>query len=143
MLGRLAKWLRLMGFSVEYAKPDVSDESIMDHCREESLFLLTRDRELAARYGRSMYMESDDFKEQIRNFLKEFRPDSALYFTRCPLCNSVLDRVPVTELGDKVPPGVRQRFEHVYHCPGCGKIYWEGSHFDSIGRTIRELTGEV
>lgn len=139
MLGKLARWLRLMGFSVEYAKSDKSDNEIIEHCKERGLFLLTRDKELAIRYQPSIYMPSDNYREQLKLFLGEFEATEELYFTRCPLCNGEIRKVPVREFDGEIPEGVRKRFEVIHLCTSCGKVYWEGSHFDVILKTIREL----
>ncbi len=82
MVGKLAKWLRLMGFYVEYANSELSDSEIMEHCGENHLFLLSRDRELCLRYPKSMYIESDDHNEQLKQVLREFPYNSSKYFTR-------------------------------------------------------------
>ena len=142
MLGKLARWLRLMGFSVEYAKPERTDDDILTTCIEKGLFLLTRDRELAQRYPNSMYMPSDKYPEQLRIFLATFKPDKSLYFSRCPLCNGKTVKTLIRDFEGEVPEGVRERFEHIYVCSVCGKIYWEGSHFEAILKTIKGLTGE-
>lgn len=139
MLGKTARWLRLMGFSVEYATPDIDDQEILEHCKAHSLFLLTRDRELARRYESSMYMNSDNYVEQVKRFLEQFKADENLYFTRCPLCNEELEVIPADEYSGDVPEGVKERYKVLHICNKCGKVYWEGSHFDSILATLKNL----
>lgn len=139
MLGKTARWLRLMGFSVEYATPDMKDDEIIRQCEERNMFLLTRDRDLTRRYAKSMYMASDDYHEQVKHFLTEFKADEGLYFTRCPLCNSELKVVPADEYSGEVPEDVKKRYQVLHICDNCGKVYWEGSHFDSILATLRNL----
>lgn len=139
MLGKMAKWLRLMGFYVEYANSTVTDDEILDHCIRNELFLVTRDKELSKRYEHSMYMPSDQYREQIRTFLGVFPPDSSLYFTRCPVCNGAMKTSRTADYPGEIPDGVRRRHEKLYICTECGKVYWEGTHFDAISETIREL----
>lgn len=142
MLGKLARWLRLMGFDVEYATSDLTDDEIMRYCSENRLFLLTRDKELAARYRISLYMESDSYEEQLKAFTSMFRPTPELYFTRCPLCNGTVRKMKTEEFGGPLPEGVRLRQRHIYVCEECGKAYWEGSHFDAILKKLNGIMNE-
>lgn len=139
MLGKLTRWLRLMGFSVEYASSDLTDGEIIRHCSENGLFLITRDKELSARYKASIYMVSDNYSEQMRIFTSIFRPSPELYFTRCPLCNGSVRKMETKNYPGQLPEGVRMRQQHVYVCDSCGKVYWEGSHFDAISKKINEV----
>lgn len=139
MLGKTARWLRLMGFSVEYAPSDITDDEILDHCRTEDAFLLTRDKDLSRRYEKSLYFDSDNYVDHLKLFLGKFKSDENLYFTRCPLCNGEIKMTPIDEYRGKVPEGVRERFQVLHICTKCGKVYWEGSHFDSILAALTEL----
>ena len=140
MLGKLTRWLRLMGFSVEYATSDLSDDEIISHCTKNHLFLLTRDRELSLRYRESFYMESDIYLEQLKDFTAVFRPDPELYFTLCPICNGSLIKTKIEDYTGNLPTGVRLLQKRVFVCKDCGKVYWEGSHFDAILKKINEIT---
>lgn len=142
MLGRTARWLRLMGFDVEYAPSDMDDDEIIDLCTDRNMFLITRDRELSVRYSNSMYVPSDNHIKQLEQFLSRFKADTSLYFTRCPLCNGHIDRIPISEFNGEVPDGVKKHFDTLYVCSVCGKVYWEGSHFKSILATLKELNPE-
>ncbi len=140
MLGKLTRWLRFMGFSVQYATSDLSDNDIIDYCTENRLFLLTRDRELSIRYRNSLYMESDRYTEQLKTFTDIFQPDPELYFTKCPLCNGSLRQMKIEDYKGDLPEGVRLLQNKIYVCVQCGKIYWEGSHFDAILKKINEFS---
>lgn len=139
MLGRLTRWLRLMGYSVEYASSEWSDAKIMEYCNSKGLFLLTRDRELSKRYSNSFYVRSENLNDQLAQFLSEFPPSRDLFFTRCPLCNGKTSRVPMSQVSDRVPDGVRGRYDSAFVCHNCGKVYWEGTHYDSILKTINSI----
>ncbi len=143
MLGKLAKWLRFMGFFAEYTGSEKSDSDILEYCRENKLFLLTRDRELCSRFGESMYIESDDYNEQMKQVLTRFPPNSSLYFTRCPVCNGLTKKIDTSEILDPLPEGVKKRFQYIYMCEDCGKVYWEGSHFDAILDTIGKFVKDL
>ncbi len=139
MLGKLARWLRLMGFSVEYAASNKSDNEVIELCRKTKLFLLTRDKELYSRYKPSMYFSSDNHLEQLSAFLSVIKPEKELYFTRCPLCNGRTEKRDTGSYNGVLPEGVKNHFTSIYVCSKCGKVYWEGSHFDSILKTINCL----
>lgn len=90
MLGRLCRWMRLLGYDVTYAGSEKEDAEILRECESRGLFLLTRDRELSRRYRESMYLESDDWRRQLAQVMAAFPPERSAMFTRCPLCNSSL-----------------------------------------------------
>ena len=142
MLGKLARWLRLMGFSVEYATSDLSDRDIIQYCKDNDLLLITRDKELAVRYKKSLYMESDNHVDQLRSFTSIFKPDPKLYFSRCPLCNGQVNRIRTPDYVGHLPEGVRIRQNVVYVCGECGKVYWEGSHFQAILKKLNQINQE-
>lgn len=139
MLGKLTRWLRLMGFSVEYASSDLADDEIIQHCKIQDLLLITRDRELSIRYKRSLYMESDNHVDQLRFFTAKFKPDPGLYFSRCPLCNGKVTKMNTLDYTGQLPEGVRLRQNLVYVCSDCGKVYWEGSHFQAILKKLNQI----
>ena len=143
MLGRLAKWLRLMGFYVEYARSDIGDMEIIEICREKKLFLLSRDKELCSRFSNSMYIQSDNHHEQLRQVLTRFHPVPPLYFSRCPLCNGEVEKLGTSEYNGVLPESVRERFDFIYTCKSCGKVYWEGSHFEAILDTLNDLERDL
>ena len=139
MLGKMCRWLRLMGYYVEYATSDMTDDSIIEVCSRENLILITRDRELSIRYRNSVYIKSDRHEEQLREFVARFPPDESLYFTRCPLCNGLLRVTDDPAIMESLPSGVRKLQNRVYICTHCGKIYWEGAHYASIKNEIRSI----
>ena len=128
-----------MGYYVEYATSDMTDDSIIEVCSRENLILITRDRELSIRYRNSVYIKSDRHEEQLREFVARFPPDESLYFTRCPLCNGLLRVTDDPAIMASLPPGVRKLQNRVYICTHCGKIYWEGTHYASIKNEIRSI----
>ncbi|WP_171823531.1 Mut7-C RNAse domain-containing protein [Thermogymnomonas acidicola] len=141
MLGRLCRWMRLLGYDVTYAGSEKEDAEILRECESRGLFLLTRDRELSRRYRESMYLESDDWRRQLAQVMAAFPPERSAMFTRCPLCNSSLVAVGNGEVSSLVPDGVLERHDRFYRCTGCGKVYWEGSHFRNIKGEIDRLRG--
>ena len=139
MLGTLTRYLRFMGYdtlSANSLEPGNTreDTALLGIARAEGRILLTRDRELARRGGeQAVFLESEDVMAQIRALSSRGLVTPAVVMDRCSLCNTVLRPATDAEIGgaDYVPEE-RISFEF-FLCPGCGKIYWMGSH----GRNLR------
>lgn len=141
MLGKFCRWLRLMGYDVQYATSDMNDNDIIEICQRENLVLITRDDELSHRYSPSVFIRNDDYHSQLREFISLYPPDRSRYFSRCPLCNGPLEKTSDSNIMESLPEGVKKLHDHVYVCRNCGKIYWEGSHYFSIMDRLNEITG--
>jgi len=141
MLGKLAKYLRFMGYDTYYPTGRMSDDEIMEIARKEGRILLTRDKELAKRSG-GIYVESENYEEQLKFVINRFHLNTDSLLSRCSICNVPLVKVDKREIKDKVPEYVYEHQDEFYMCPKCGRIYWYGSHTERIERKIRELMGE-
>lgn len=142
MLGRLARYLRFMGFDTEYARGR-TDEDVRRWAEREERILLTRDRELAHRVRGAMALEATDIDGQLTELRRAF-PSMRweVRCERCTLCNGILDRwspPPGGPLPAALSPDVVERGSQVYRCPSCGHFYWEGSH----GRSLRGRLARV
>ncbi|NPA90034.1 MAG: hypothetical protein GXO55_01085 [Chloroflexi bacterium] len=139
MLGRLAKWLRMLGYDVVFM-PDVPDIDILRRARAESRFLLTRDTALARR-ARSLgvFIHHQDLKAQLRELAEKGLISGPLPDTRCPICNVPLQAVPKPHVRDRVPPYVFQTQREFYECPQCHRIYWAGTHWQNVQATWKEI----
>lgn len=127
-----------MGFDAEYAPLEMNDTDIVRVCHESGRILITRDRELARRTPNSVLIGSQDHREQARQFVSIHPPDPEKMFSRCTECNGVLMRIRVTpELN--LPAGVVARFDTVYRCDFCGKMYWEGDHYHDILKSLSAM----
>jgi len=130
MLGRLARWLRMLGFDTESVKGPYAHGLIARSLREGRI-ILTRSHAVSLRKSlRVVQIRSESFREQIREVLmscglgpRDFEPHS-----RCSLCNAVLEGVPKESVKGKVPEVVFAEKVRFSRCPSCGRIYWEGSH---------------
>ena len=139
MVGRLARYLRIVGCDTTYARGR-SDEEILELARAEGRVILTRDRALAARTPRSLLLRSPLLVDQWRAVLDAF-PEipQALHFDRCTECNGELGRVGVptgTALPDGVPWDRVREGLPLYRCASCGHYYWEGSHTADVRARI-------
>ena len=141
MLGKLAKYLRFMGYDTYYPTGRMSDDEIMEIARKEGRILLTRDKELAKRSG-GIYVESENYEEQLKFVINRFHLNTDSLLSRCSICNVPLVKVGKREIKDKVPEYVYEHQDDFYMCPKCGRIYWYGSHTERIEKKIRELMGE-
>lgn len=130
MLGRLAKWMRLLGFDVHYDRT-ISDNEIIRISLEQERIILTRDTRLAERplAANHLFIENDNTKEQLRQILTSFHIEKVPGpLTRCSVCNTPLFPLAKQEVKDDVPHHVYQKNTIFLRCDRCGKIYWRGSH---------------
>jgi len=141
MLGRLAKWLRLLGFDVLYY-PDIEDREVIRISREHDRTILTRDtRMLQSRGARdAVFIRSDHISQQLLEIKDMLALHDSDLGERCIVCNGNLHKVSERgEVQDLVPDYVYHNFESFMRCNVCGKVYWEGSHYKKIRERISEI----
>lgn len=144
MLGRLARYLRFLGYDTEYVRGRPDDE-IARKAAADNRVLLTRDRDLAGRVARSLRLESSDLDDQLRAVRAAF-PDlrGDVAFTRCTLCNGILAAWapdPGEPWPAEVPMDRAARGLAVYRCEACRHLFWEGSHSASVRARLLRLRG--
>jgi len=126
MLGRLARWLRILGYDVAY-ESSISDNDLIARALRENRIILTMDRELANRKSAKnvLLLRSDDYKEQLKHVITYYKIDCESHiFSRCLLCNERLDSVEKEKIKDKVPPYVYATHDEFDICPQCRRAYW-------------------
>ncbi len=133
-LGRLASYLRLLGFDTWY-RNQVEDADLAALAAAEERVVLTRDQDLLKRrivqYG--YWVRSLEPQEQVAEVLARFDIAAlAQPFTRCPRCNGLLRPAPKAEVWAQLEPLTRRYYHTFYRCEACGQVYWRGSHFDKI-----------
>ena len=142
MLGRLAKWLRLLGYDTAYF-PDLDDNELVRLARAQGRILLTRDGELTRRRGlNSLFVESEELEEQIQQVISELNLETERPFSRCPVCNTPLQEVEKPSVKGRVPPYVFRTKEHFSLCPECDRIYWRGTHWDNMRQEMARIRQE-
>jgi uncharacterized protein with PIN domain len=149
MLGRLARWLRLLGYDTAYY-PDIDDSLLLRIAREEDRILLTRDTRLVKIRGLRNFLlldENDPF-EQLRKVINTFnltpyvksgettRPP---VFSRCSLCNNALNSVPKEQAKAHVPAYVYLTSDNFKKCAECNKFYWKGTHQGLLQEKLKEI----
>jgi uncharacterized protein len=129
MVGKLARWLRVLGFDVAYSNK-YQDDEIVRIAGAEKRIILTRDTGLAARrqIPSCLLIESGDYKAQIEQVLRTFALKEFNVFSRCLECNTPLQDVDKEAVFEKIPPYVYLTQERFAMCPSCGRIYWHGTH---------------
>jgi uncharacterized protein with PIN domain len=141
MLGRLARWLRVLGVDTLYRR-DWRDAELCGVAHRERRILLTRDARLAASRGAPPHLlltENDLFGQLVHVCLAlRIRP-CARCFTRCTACNGVLSERSAESVAERLFPHVRATQRHVWLCQGCGKIYWGGTHPERIRSLLERL----
>ncbi len=140
-LGKLARYLRLVGFDSVYEK-DYDDREIARRSVSEKRILLTRDVGLLKYKDitHGYWLRSQQALIQLREVLERFDLYSSLCpFSRCMECNSLIEKISREEALEYIPPKTRTYFTDFYRCSGCRKIYWEGSHYDRMKHLVEEI----
>lgn len=140
-LGRLAAYLRMLGFDCLYWN-DASDSQLAEFAQKEGRILLSRDRRLLMRksvaYG--YCLRSLDSVEQLIEVVKRFDlAERVVPFHRCLRCNHILEAVRKEDVLDRLEPLTKQYFDEFHICPSCGQIYWKGSHYERMQRLVEEV----
>jgi len=140
-LGRLARYLRLLGFDTRFEN-DSGDKALARQAAGERRILLTRDRALLMRreITHGCYIRSQKPLEQVVIVMQrcdlygQVRP-----FTRCMVCNGLLEATKKSRVQDALLPQTRKYFDEFWRCTGCGRIYWKGSHFARLNEMLERL----
>ena len=149
MLGRLARWLRLLGYDAVYFPGE--DDDVLRQARREGRVLLTRDTRLLQRRSAGvrsptdslpphLFIESDRVMEQLRQVVAALGLNpTAPPAHRCSCCNAVLEPRDRTQVEGLVPEFVLSHSEAFQACPHCQRIYWAGSHQRRMKEAIKAL----
>ncbi len=141
MLGKLARWLRLLGYDACYSRDD--DATLAHRARAEGRILLTRDRELARRRGlRVLLVEAQEPEAQLKEVLRSLPALPPRTPPRCMHCNAPLRPITHEEASRLVPPYVAAHHTGFRQCPRCGRVYWHGTHWAGIARLLEAARRE-
>jgi len=136
MLGKLAKWLRMLGYDTAFI-PNAEDDELVRIAVREDRVLLTRDRRLCDRRmvrKRCIFVDWGTTRDQVKQVFRELGlklRESGL-FTRCTICNSEIVSVEKADIKGRVPPYVYKTQSAYGYCPRCDKIYWRGTHVQHV-----------
>lgn len=142
-LGKLAKYLRLLGFDTLY-RNDYADPALAYLARHEQRILLTRDRGLLKHnlVPHGYLVRETDPARQVVEVLRRFDLYRAVApFCRCLRCNGRLEPVPKAAVVDRLEPKTRQYYDEFSTCQECGRLYWKGSHYQRMLGFIARVVG--
>lgn len=129
-LGKLSKWLRLLGFDTRY-EPELSEKRFIETLEKDRI-LLTRTQRIRKQFAsrRLIFIESDHLEQQLSQIFGELglKASQTRPFSRCLKCNAPIVAVEKSALGGRVPDYVFESHDHFKTCPACHRIYWPGSH---------------
>lgn len=140
-LGRLAKWLRILGFDTEYFKEGNSSSLIIRALRDGRI-ILTRNHHLPQSAAPQITLvQAERIKEQVAEVLNtlHINPQSFRMFTRCIICNEELVPISRDKVKDKVPEYVFNTQNNFVTCPKCMRVYWQGTHWGNVEATLGEV----
>jgi uncharacterized protein with PIN domain len=142
MLGRLARWLRILGFDAWYFR-EIEDKRLLEVHVETGRILLTRDMHLVQcrGIGSHVLVVYDKWEDQLRQVVETLflRVDPARILTRCLLCNLPLGTLSAEEVYGRVPEHVARTVQAFRGCPSCGKVYWPGTHRKRMAEVVERL----
>jgi uncharacterized protein with PIN domain len=141
MLGKLAKWLKILGFDAVFFSK-IEDNALLEIAKRESRILLTRDTGLIerAKKAKSLFIESETWRTQVEQVLDEFdlwpdvKPNS-----RCIECNVRIKDLPREKARNLVTPFVFKNADTFALCPDCGRVFWRGTHLKDMESKIDDF----
>jgi uncharacterized protein with PIN domain len=142
MLGKLAKQLRMLGYDTIYYRGE-DTYRLIKLAREEDRVVLTRNTKLLPRTPEDHIIKITEDRPflQVRELIQKglISLSEENLFSRCLLCNVLLDDIPREEAEGKVPDFIFYQQKEFYRCPRCQRIYWQGSHQENMKRRIDKL----
>lgn len=141
MLGKLARWLRMLGYDTKYFN-NMDDDEILKVASEENRILLTRDyqffRKANAHGVRAIFIDGRTHAERLAELSRHLniRLEIDISESRCPKCNTKIRQASKEEIRDRVPKSTYNLYDEFWVCPGCNQVYWKGSHWRKINNTL-------
>ncbi len=143
MLGKLARWLRMMGHDVNYSNSFRDDELLLV-AKNENRILLTRDfalfQQAVSKNIETFYVEGNTEIERLSEIARRFGIplEIDLEKSRCPKCDNLLSPVDKSKVAEKVEKNTLLYYHEFWICPNCGSVYWQGAHWTKIRATLDE-----
>lgn len=148
MLGKLTRWLRMLGYDVKYSS-EFDDEQLMAIVKDEGRILLTRDLALfqraTAKGAKALYLSEEGEAERLAKLALKFgvKLDIDMAESRCPKCNTKVKLVPKDKVVSRVKRNTFLRYNEFWECPRCGQVYWQGAHWVKIRKTLESARGAL
>ncbi|MFH1198014.1 MAG: Mut7-C RNAse domain-containing protein [bacterium] len=144
-LGKLARYMRLLGFDTLY-RNNYSDDEIVKIADDEKRTVLTRDKGILKRndVNRGYWLRSTDAKKQIEEVINRFQLGVRIKeFSRCISCNGKLKSIEKENVLERIPPRVKLDYTEFFICADCDKIYWMGTHYDSMKVFVGQIKKDL
>ena len=144
-LGRLAGYLRMMGFDTLY-RNDYADDELARISSQQRRILLTKDRGLLKRskVTHGYFVREIHPRAQLTEILRRFDLVGLIKpYNRCIRCNGMVTPVDKEEIIDQLQPETRQYYDEFHRCQDCARIYWRGSHYQRMQLFIAQVLEEV
>ena len=144
-LGKLARYLRLLGFATLYNNAYADTEFADISSSGDKRILLTRDHGLLMRklITHGYFVREDNPERQVREVLSRFDlHDDVKPFQRCTQCNGLILPVALDEVQEHLPGKVAEQYDEFARCDGCHRVYWKGSHYDHMMKIIEGLRNQ-
>lgn len=140
-LGRLAKWLRILGYDTLYFNQDNLSSLIIQALRDNRIILTRNHRLPQSRGVKILVIKAERTKEQMSELLEtqKLEVDSDKMFSRCIICNEGLADIDKEKIKDKVPEYVFKTQDNFITCPQCNRIYWQGTHWGNVTKILDEI----
>tara|TARA_B100000315_G_scaffold116653_1_gene106980 strand:+ start:17040 stop:17561 length:522 start_codon:yes stop_codon:yes gene_type:complete len=156
-LGRLSKWLRILGYDIVYFSTPLNEQQFFEKARDENRLILTRSGKIITQLNKIndetaqpsessgllinyYFITHNHIEEQLENLIaKGLILQPKHWFTRCTECNEILKEIGREEVHGKVPDYIRETEESFRQCPHCKKIFWEGTHCKRMKEKIKFL----
>ena len=141
-LGRLAGYLRMLGFDTLY-RNDYPDDELAQVSHDEKRIVLTRDIGVLKRspviYG--YYVRETDPRKRVTEIMRRFDLTGQIEpFQHCMRCNGLLNRAEKAEILHLLPPRTVEYYDEFHQCDDCAQVYWKGSHFEQMQAFLDEVT---
>ena len=140
-VGKLAVWLRALGYDTLFINP-IEDDELIEIARREGRVILTKDtgilrrRVITSEEVQALRVYGDDWREQLGQVIRELGLERQPRFTRCIECNVPLEARTREEARPHVPPYVHRTQQDFLACPSCGRHYWRGTHWEAMRREV-------
>ena len=141
MLGKLAKWLKILGFDTLFFSK-IEDEKLISLARKEERIILTRDTGLIQRAKgvETLFLTNDEWQIQVQQVLDHFNlREKVNPHSRCTDCNVILKNLSKKNAKNLVSSFVFEHADSFALCPSCGRVFWRGTHFSDMEAKIAEI----
>lgn len=143
-LGKLAKYMRLMGIDTLFFQ-HIEDDDLIKIANNEDRIILTRDRSLSMRKNApAFFLEPTETKSQLKKVIEHYKiKEHPAPFSRCIVCNTPLQVIEKEKIIEKLPKKVIKFFNYFEYCPNCDRIYWQGDHYRHMVEFLDQVFNET